>query len=242
MKLNQVIAVEKGIKNRTQTAITEAYHKGQKAGLFLGFSKKYNPRDVDGEVLPAESKKVEVKVKELLTSVQANLDLLFNITATKDYANCLAKADLVVDGTVLLKDVPATYLLFLEKQLVDLRTSVDALPVLDPTQDWMYDENVQVYKTEATQSIRTKKVQRPIVLIAPTTEHPGQAQLITEDQTVGTWSAINMSGAISQPDKVKLVNKVQQLIVAVKQSREQANMVDAKEVSVTPVLNWIFNS
>jgi hypothetical protein len=31
-------------------------------------------------------------------------------TATKDWANCVAKADVKVDGTVLLEGVPATYL------------------------------------------------------------------------------------------------------------------------------------
>ena len=36
----------------------------------------------------------------------------------------MAKADLVVDGVTLAKDLPVTYLLFLEKQLTELKAFV----------------------------------------------------------------------------------------------------------------------
>ena len=50
------------------------------------------------------------------------------VLATQDFANCQAKANVVVDGQTILKEVPVTHLLFLEKQLVDLRTFIDGLP------------------------------------------------------------------------------------------------------------------
>jgi len=36
--------------------------------------------------------------------------------------------------------VPATYLLFLEKQLTDLHTLVSKLPVLDASETWVFDQ------------------------------------------------------------------------------------------------------
>lgn len=41
---------------------------------------------------------------------------MFDVVATQDFANCQAKADVMVEGRVLIKDAPVTHLLFLEKQ------------------------------------------------------------------------------------------------------------------------------
>ena len=65
--------------------------------------------------------------------------MLFDITATKDWANCTARANVVLDGKPLLEDVPATYVLFLEKQLSDLHTFVGKMSELDPGSDWSVD-------------------------------------------------------------------------------------------------------
>lgn len=45
---------------------------------------------------------------------------LFDVTATKDWANCEARADVTVDGWVLVSAVPVSCLLFLEKRLTDI--------------------------------------------------------------------------------------------------------------------------
>ena len=50
-KLNQIIAVEKGVKARTQRTVTDTYHACQKPALFNGFDKTYQPKDEEGEVL-----------------------------------------------------------------------------------------------------------------------------------------------------------------------------------------------
>lgn len=240
-RLNQVIAVEKGVKTRTQQEITQAYHLAQKPVLFNGFTKTYEAIKDGGENFPPENKLVEVKVPALLTKIRKNMAELFDITATKDWANCSAKADIVVDGTVLVADVPATHLLFLEKQLVDMATCVKTLPVLDPTEAWNLDNVSNTYKTMAIQTIKTKKIQKPLVLLAPTDKHPGQAQLITEDETVGNWNNIKMSGAITEQDREALVLRVEKLIKAVKFARETANFTPAPEVNVSDkILGWVF--
>jgi hypothetical protein len=52
----------------------------------------------------------------VLRETSATLTRLFDVTPTKDWANCEARADVKVDGRVLVPDVPVAYLLFLEKQ------------------------------------------------------------------------------------------------------------------------------
>ena len=70
-KLNQIIAVEKGVKSRSFQELTEAHHAVQKAALLTGLSRSYQPKDEEGEQLPPESTKVQVRAEEVLRQVGA---------------------------------------------------------------------------------------------------------------------------------------------------------------------------
>ena len=107
-KLNQIIAVEKGAKTRAFSKITDAYQLLQKPAVLSGISRSYQPVDEDGEKYPPESTKVQVKADELIAEVTSTLTELFDVTATKDWANCAATADVVVDGETILTAVPVT--------------------------------------------------------------------------------------------------------------------------------------
>lgn len=237
-KLNQVIAIEKGIKARVHSALSDVYKVVQKAELFNGFSKQYEKINDEDEDLPRESKRVQAIVPVLLESVATDLTNLMDVTARKDWTNCVATADVTIDGHVIIKAAPVTFLLFLEKQLTDLRTLFGSLPVLDDGDDWTIDINSGFYKTEPTKTHRTKKVIKPIVLLAPTEHHPGQAQLVPEDTIVGFWNTVKQSGAMPRPHRDKLVERATELLIAVKEARETANMVD--EVKVPDIGDAIF--
>src|SRR5580704_12206016 len=112
-KLNQVIAVVAGKKKNASDVLTSCYHRVQKAPLFDGISRTYQPKDEDGEKLPPESKSIQVKVGDLITEARTALTEMFDIVATQDYANCEARADVIVNGTTVLSKVPVTHLLFL---------------------------------------------------------------------------------------------------------------------------------
>mgnify|MGYP001565775850 FL=1 len=228
MKLNQVIAIEKGVKSRVYSELTEFDKVCQKPDLFQGFSKSYEKKDEDGESLPPESKKVQFRVDNMLKAVATSLTEFYNVTASKDWANMGAVADIEVDGMKLLRGVPVTYLLFLEKQLTDLRTFFGHLPELDDTENWQRDETSGMYKTEPISTHRTKKLQKPIVLYDATKEHPAQTQLITEDVLAGYWKTIKHSGGVPKTRKDKIVARVEALIKAVKFAREEANGTDAE--------------
>jgi hypothetical protein len=139
MKLNQVIAIEKGIKSKAVQALTDAYHSLQKSTLLAGISRTYRPKDEEGEQFPPEATRVQLRADDAIRQANEALTKLFDIVATKDWANCQAKADVVVDGKVLLTQVPATYLLFLEKQLVDLHAFIKKLPILDASERMISD-------------------------------------------------------------------------------------------------------
>jgi hypothetical protein len=240
-KLNQVIAVEKGIKNRVIADLDKIDKVMQKPALFDGFAKNYRKKADDDEDVPPQKQNVQVKVKETLRAVSERLSHLFDVTAQKDFANCVAKADVVVDGSSIIKDAPATYLLFLEKQLTDLHTLAGRIPVLDPAEVWTWDSTQGMYRTEPTLTSRTRKVQKALVLYPATDKHPAQTAQITEDVTVGTWELTKFSGAMPEGDKKGLLIKIEKLGAAVKYARENANTADAPRQTVgTQVLDWLF--
>lgn len=241
-KLNQVVAVESGVKTRANAQLSELYKVVQHPALFEGFTKQYRPLHEDGERFPNESKNVQVTVRNVVNGVAACLTDLFDVTAQKDFANTQARADVVVDGTTLLRDVPVPYLLFLEKQLTDLHTLVSKLPTLDPAETWSEDQNSGLYRTEPTQTVRTKKVQKALVLHPGTEKHPPQTQLITEDMTVGHWDQTKFSGAMPSPTRSALVSRIERLQRAVKFAREAANGTEAPAQNVgAVVLGWLFS-
>jgi hypothetical protein len=194
--------------------------------------KTYRKKDEEGEDYPQERKKVQMEAEAVLTQAAKLLTEIMDVTAAKDFANCHAAADVVVDGQVLVQNAPATYLLFLEKQLSDLHTFVEKMPTLDETDDWNRDENSGLFKTSAIPTQRTKKVQKPLVLYPATTEHPAQTQMITEDIVVGYWDTVKQSGALPVPRKQTLLERIEKLSQAVKFAREQANSVEAEAKKV----------
>jgi hypothetical protein len=222
-KLNQIVAVEKGVKTRSFQDLTEAHHALQKQALLAGIARTYQPKDEEGEPLPPESTRVQVKAEEVITQTTGILTRLFDVTATKDWANCTAKADVVVDGEPLLRDVPVAYLLFLEKQLVDLHTFVRKLPVLDAAESWVYDASADCWATEPTQTTRTKKIPRNHVKAEATEKHPAQVDVYYEDVVVGYWRTVKYSGALPAKRVNELLQRVEKLQQAVKFAREEAN-------------------
>jgi hypothetical protein len=240
-KLNQILAIEKGTKARVAKALTGAYHQFQKPALFMGVSRTYQPLAEDGETFPPESQRVQVKADTVLDGLVGVLTDMFDVVATKEWANTEAKADVVVDGQTLLTDVPATYLLFLEKQLQDLHTVIGSLPALDPTEKWGFDPSQDVFATDAVETTKTKKVPRSQVLYEATDKHPAQVEVYHEDIPVGRWSTVKFSGALPRHRLNQMTDRVDTLLRAVKFAREEANSitVDSKVVGAK-VLDFVF--
>jgi hypothetical protein len=225
-KLNQIVAIEKGIKSKAVAEVSELYKVIQKPALFNGFQKTYQAKDEEGESLPAEKQRVQFTTNDVMNTLSKAMANLIDITARKDYTNCIAKADVAVDGVVIISRAPVSFLLFMEKQLTDLRTFVATLPILDEGEKWERDPNSGLFRSEEIKTHRTKKIQKPIVMYDATKEHPAQTQMSVEDVIAGYWTQVKHSGAIGKPKKDSLLKKIDALHNAIKQSREQANMED----------------
>lgn len=241
MKLNQIIAIVNGTKTETQRAITDIYKKIQSSDLLSGISRRYTPKDEEGEMLPSESKFIQVKADAAIEQAMTEWSKLWDLVATQDSANTLASADVIVDDNILLAGVNVLHLLFLEKQLTDVKTFINKLPVLDPSEKWTWDDNAGAYATKEYESTRTKKVPRNHVKAEATKEHPAQVEVYMEDVIVGMWTSIKHSGAIPVTRKKEYLTKVNKLIDAVKAAREEANLEEIQETKEGDVLmRYIF--
>lgn len=234
-KLHQIVAIAEGKKSRGQQLITKAHHMLQRTGTdggnnpLAGISKTYRPVDEDGEKLPPEAKRVQVRVKEVIAEVTTGMTDLYDTLLTQDVANTAAKADVTVDGIAILKGVPVTHLMYLEKQLADLHTFVEKLPTLDPAYDWTFNDKVDCYSTPPTETHRTKKVPRNHVLAEATDKHPAQVQVYNEDILCGYWSTTLFNGSIPAKDRNDMLARVRKLQDAVKFARNEANSIEVKE-------------
>lgn len=231
-QLNQILAVEGGVKSRTTKEFTKAHRDVQTVALLNGLTRDYRPKDREGDQLPSEYTQVQVSATDVLSQVAETLTRLFDVTATKDEGNTHARADVVVDGQELLTDVPATTLLFLEKQLVDVHTFVSKLPTLDPSEVWEYDQNTAAFRSAGSETTRTKKVPKNHVKAPATDKHPAQVDVFYEDVIVGYWSTVRFSGALPADRVRQLLGRVEALQDAVKKARQEANTVAVEQVKI----------
>lgn len=240
--LSQIVAIEKDVKEKAIQSRSRAEGMFGKASLLSGLSRSYTPKDDDGEKLPSESSSVQVKARQILDEVQGSLITLFDTVATKDYANCTAKASIVIDGKVLLPDVPTTYILFLEKQLAELLAFIKKVPTLDAAEEWRYNEAQDCYATQPAETIRTKKIPQRFVLSEATDKFPAQVQVYQEDIPTGRWKTIKYSGAIPAKELNEMIVRIEKVQQAVKFAREEANRSEVKQQYVgSPLLHYIFS-
>lgn len=241
LHLGQAAGTEKRLKAVGYRVLTDANKTAQKTDLFNGHHHVYHPLNEEGEKIPPDQKRIEQTVADLLQQVRDALIGPYDLSATVAQGNMLATADLEVDGHLLLSKMPVQFYLFIEKQIADVKTFIDNLPVLDAGEQWEFDANAGYSRNKPCDAIRTKKVQRPLVLKEATKEHPAQTQLVTDDVQVGTWVKTRFSSALPLKTKRELQRRVNQLQIAVIAAREEANTLEVEKQRVgAKIFDYLF--
>jgi hypothetical protein len=240
-RLNQILAIEADVKSKTTSELTKLHRMSDAPGLFNGVEKNYRPKDEEGERFPPEKVKVQARAMDVVNAAGALYADLINVVSQKDVGNMKAVANVVVDGNEILSGVPATHLLWLDKRLEDWHTFINKMPELDIAEQWNpIPEDKGMYRTEQRQTIKTAKIQTPMVLIPPGPHTQGKAEIITVDNTVGYWDTVKFSAAIPANTKKELLARIQKLLRAVRFAREEANKVDVPEVNFgTVVMDYL---
>ena len=239
-KLNQVLAVAKSVQTKRENDFTKVFQDIQKPALTEGFARTYAPKTEDGEKFPAEGKRVQLIVEDALTQAATALREIFNVIALKDQTNMTASADVVLDGEIVLKSVPAVHLLFLEKRAAGIIDFINHLPVLGQDASWMRNEGMGLWQTEPTESFKTRKIESYVVVVQPTKEFPAQTAKQVVDENIGTWKNVNFSGAINADRKKTLLARAEKVQQAVKIAREEANQAAVVELATGKLVDFIF--
>lgn len=230
MKLHQVLAMYKAVKPTAYAELTAAHQRCQKTTFFEGLSRTYTRINDEDTQLPPETKRVQVTADEMIAILRNTESKILNMTTQIDETNMVARADVIVDGVTIMTGVPAMTLLFLEKQLLDVRKYISSIPVLDEAETWTASDLVGQFKSVPVQTRSTRKITEPLVLYHATPEHPAQTQTITVDKVVGYWESTKLSGAMSSRRRSEILAKLESLLVAVKVAREEANSIEAARV------------
>lgn len=232
-KLHELLAVEqerKGNADRLRSQTVETFRGSQHH--FMGQRRTFRPFAVDeeqgeaaGERLEAETRLVKT-VPEELDAFLRGLGRWVDVGYQIDQANTVARADLTLDGEVLAEDLPATFLLQLEKRLREVRAVFKEIPTLDPVRTWTADpgaDKTHVLRAEPVVTIRKQRTRKYNVMVEATKEHPAQVDVVEVDQPVGEIRSHEWTGLISPRQKHALLEQVETLLGAVKRARSRAN-------------------
>ena len=223
-KMHELLAAEPNVKVKAEVILKEAINTFvKKQGLFDGIIRTYQPKDDEGEQFPAESKELSTTVLDKLDYTFIPLIQRLDLIASKEITNTVAKADITINGKVLIADVPATSLLAMEKEVKKWRELLLHVLTLEPGVKWHFDTQNGYHKTNPVQTLKGKKIDDVLIKYPATKEHPAQTEVVTKDIIVGTWETIKLSGAIPAARKAELLNKVDVLEIEIKAARQRAN-------------------
>lgn len=232
-KLHEIIAVDSGLKAAAGKINEESIRTfGKRDEHFVGQVRSIRFFAEEDQKLNTED------TKEMITTVPDRL--LYGVTTNvraldayyqKEATNQTTKADLIVDGKVIAKDVPGTFLLGLETKLAELRTVYEAIPTLAPGPTWIADLDRRkaggVYRSaNPDETFRSKKSVRGVELSPATQHHPAQVQAVTEDMMVAKITVQHWSGMMTSAQKSDLLARIDALLRGAKSARQRANNTD----------------
>lgn len=236
-KLHELLAVESDLEKvygqileETRTNFTKHTER------YFGFQQRVELFDEEAPDEPDQNKEMDDTVPRKLEYTAEHVVRYLDAVLQKEKTNQTAVGDIVVDGTVIAKDVPATFLLGLENKLKNIRDKVyKAIPTLQPGVKWERDESLgaDVYKKAyPDEKFRTKKVRKNHVLAEATEKHPAQVEVYTEDEKVARLVTNTWCGMISSAEKSALLGRIDKLLYAVKKARQRANMTKVVDTTI----------
>lgn len=240
--LHKVVAADNGRKNQRRETISGLHHRSQQRALLEGLIRSYHHLDAENpEELPDEVKNVQLSLVEVIDDTRTSDREWWNLVATRELGNTLARGTVVVDDETLLENVPVGTLIGLEKRLGEWRTFIAKLPILDPAETWDVEDEVRgIWRSQPVKNTRTKKIPRVLVTVQPTEHHPAQTHIWQEDRIIGEYTTIKFSSALHPTRKSELLARVDRLIRAVREAREEANTQQVENQNVAdPILDWL---
>ena len=240
--LHELLAVEQQVLGHYNAMVKETEAVFGKPDHFLmGVRRKEMFNEADARLNTTET-------KDMVTTVHDRLSYFFkdafakmiDTELQKDATNQAAKADLIVDGKTILKDIPATALLNWETRLSSLLELLKQIPTLAPGVVWVVDpDRDNCHRTDPKEpkiTFSTKKSSKPVVLYEATKEHPAQVKEVSEDIPVAKIIEEVHSGMFTSKQKADILARAQALLKAVRKARQRANRTEIVKMRAGHVL------
>lgn len=237
-ELHQLLAVEPDLKATAQAELARVRGLFNAPDQFIGQTRTYRPLEEDGEPLPPENKQLAAHVNDEIAILFSKYGEWVDATMEKEVTNTHTSAPIIVNGVTLVSGLPAPALLNLEGKFSELKSVLQAIPTNDVTEHWEWDDGLGCYVSEDRITYRTKKVPMTRVAYEATKEHPAQVQAYTDDVREGEWTTVIYSGMITATEKRMLLDRVDEVLRAVKKARQTANNAEVVE---TTVANKLFD-
>lgn len=235
VRLSQIIAVTGGLGSRATASFSTALKTLERVDLFNGLRKTFEPVQVgEQEVIPPppEVKLVQKHADDILGTALSDIAEWFDACLTRDHGNTVAKASVVVDGTVLVADAPVPFLLFLGDQLGHVRKVLETLPVLSADKVWTLNPGNNIWESERTFTNSSKTTKVPLVLHPGTDKHPPQVAVTEQEVHQGKKVTQHQSSALPEVRRTALIRRVAVLQDAVKQAVQEANATSVPQKKV----------
>lgn len=247
-KLNELLSVEADLRSQAESCLKDLKNTFEKKRHHFTEKVVTFKSSVEGTPDKIESQlSLQTTVSKELEWIGEKLGKALDGGHQIDAANTQAKADIVLeDGKTLLSGIPATSLLRLEHRIKELRDLIHTIPTLDPAQGFAADpaRGAGIFKAREIEKIRTQKVQKHVIVVQPTKEHPAQVALVSEDIPVGQIHEQEWSSLITVAEKGDMLDRVEDLLRAIKKAKSRANDVDVdvKQNKIgSAVLNFVFH-
>jgi len=244
-KLHELLAVEADLEGRSRNIMDETRKVfKEKPMLFMGSVRTYSPIIEDGVNYPDEHQALTTTVDEKLKYASQSIVNYYDALLQKEATNQIAVADLVVEGEVIAKSLPATFLLGMETRLRKLREVYEQIPTLSVGIDWKADEGKGegVFSmVHPEEKLKTQKTTKSKVLYEATPHHPAQIDKWDEVENVGKYIKHVWCGMVTPARKSQLLDRIDTLIRAVKKARQRANSVEVVNVSIGKTLMDFIN-
>jgi len=232
-KMHELLAVEQDLEDVFKKVLKEAkttFSKHQ--NLFTGMVRTLEMFDDEENNKVGgikEKQERETTVNEKLNYIATPIENYIDCLLQKDLTNKQACADIDVNGVILGQDIPATFLLTMEKRLKFIRDVFESIPTLEKGVKWedSSSEGKGVYETkEPKVTEKTQKFKNSIIVAQATKEHRAQVEVWDDTRVVGKYLDTYTSGKITSGRKSIYLNKIDNLIQAVKQARMRANSTE----------------
>lgn len=241
-QLHELLAVEKHRNNQVEALVTETTAKFGKYEYFAGALKTLKMvEDSPANAAVEQAARTQMEVR---TTVHETFEYIFDFWAQaedvqiqKNATNQKARGKIDLAG-LDLPELPVDELLGLEVRLEKLRQLAKQMPTLNAAKEWeALPERKGLYKTKNIEhTTKTEKVMYPVVLAPATDKHPAQVKEATKDNVVGTFSLIEYSGAATTEQKARFIERLDDLIAAVKQARMRANTTEVEKINIGKTL------